>query len=137
MEDFYFVDFHLTSLGLAKWRLSKNLQCKSPSFFSKCWDLLDLSQEKWLKEPTVAQAALKTLKACQERIVAKTEDINTKQKKLEKLLQKKPKWVVVMNDSKNHDVQNLKALSHIDCRGVIHKYSFSYANNIFFEFILK
>ena len=85
----------------------------------------------------MAQAALKTLKACQERIVAKTEDINTKQKKLEKVLQKKPKWVVVMNDSKNHDVQNLKALLPIDCWGVFHKYSFSYANNIFFGFILK
>ena len=50
-----------------------------------------VSRGSRLKEPAVAQAALKTVKACQERIVAKTEDINTKQKKLEKLLQKKPK----------------------------------------------
>ena len=44
---------------------------------------------------------------------------------------------MVMNDSKNHDVQNLKAPSHIYCRGVLHKYSVSYANNLFFGFILK
>ena len=50
-----------------------------------------VSRGSRLKEPAMAQAALKTVKACQERIVAKTEDINTKQKKLEKLLQKKPK----------------------------------------------
>ena len=50
-----------------------------------------VSRGSRLKEPAVAQAALKTVKACQERIVAKTEDIKTKQKKLEKLLQKKPK----------------------------------------------
>ena len=50
-----------------------------------------VSRGSRLKEPAMAQAALKTVKACQERIVAKTEDINTKQKKLEKVLQKKPK----------------------------------------------
>ena len=37
-----------------------------------------VSRGSRLKEPAVAQAALKTVKACQERIVAKTEDINTK-----------------------------------------------------------
>ena len=47
-----------------------------------------VSRGSRLKEPAVAQAALKTVEACQEKIVAKTEEINTK---LEKLLQKKPK----------------------------------------------
>ena len=50
-----------------------------------------MSRGSRLKEPAVAQASLETVKACQEKIVAKTEEINTKQKKLEKLLQKKPK----------------------------------------------
>ena len=45
-----------------------------------------VSRGSRLKEPAMAQAALKTVKACQERIVAKTEDINNKQKKLEKVL---------------------------------------------------
>ena len=34
---------------------------------------------------------METVKACPEKIVAKTEEINTKQKELEKLLKKKPK----------------------------------------------
>ena len=50
-----------------------------------------VSRGSRLKEPGVAQASLETVKACQEKIVAKTEEINTKQKELEKLLQKKPK----------------------------------------------
>ena len=44
-----------------------------------------------LKEPAVAQASLKTVKACQEKIVTGTEEIDALRKKLEKLLQKKPK----------------------------------------------
>ena len=41
----------------------------------------------------MAQASLKTVKACQEKIVTGTEEIDALRKKLEKLLQKKPKWV--------------------------------------------
>ena len=36
------------SLGHAESRLSGNLQCKSPSFFTKWFDLLDLSYRKKL-----------------------------------------------------------------------------------------
>ena len=41
----------------------------------------------------MAQASLKTVKACQEKIVTGTEEIDALRKKLEKLLQKKPKGV--------------------------------------------
>ena len=44
-----------------------------------------------LKEPEVAQASLKTVEACQEKIVKKTEEIDALRKKMDKLLQKKPK----------------------------------------------
>ena len=50
-----------------------------------------VSRGSRLKEPAVAQASLKTVKACQEKIVAKTDEIGALQKKLEKHLQKKPK----------------------------------------------
>ena len=46
-----------------------------------------------LKEPAMAQASLKTVKACQEKMLTETEEIDALRKKLEKLLQKKPKWV--------------------------------------------
>ena len=46
-----------------------------------------------LKEPAMAQASLKTVKACQEKIVTGTEEIDALRKKLEKLLQKTPKGV--------------------------------------------
>ena len=39
----------------------------------------------------MAQASLKTVKACQEKIVTGTEEIDALRKKLEKLLLKKPK----------------------------------------------
>ena len=41
----------------------------------------------------MAQASLKIVEACQEKIVTKTEEIDALRQKLEKLLQKKPKWV--------------------------------------------
>ena len=41
----------------------------------------------------MAQASLKTVKACQEKIVTGTEEIDALRKKLEKLLQKTPKGV--------------------------------------------
>ena len=50
-----------------------------------------VSRGSRLKEPAVAQASLKTVKACQEKIVAKTDEIDALRKKLEKHLQKKPK----------------------------------------------
>ena len=50
-----------------------------------------VSRGSRLKEPEVAQASLKTVQACQEKIVKKTEEIDALRKKLEKLLQKKPK----------------------------------------------
>ena len=39
----------------------------------------------------MAQASLKTVKACQEKMLTETEEIDALRKKLEKLLQKKPK----------------------------------------------
>ena len=50
-----------------------------------------VSRGSRLKEPEVAQASLKTVKACQEKIVKKTEEIDALRKKMDKLLQKKPK----------------------------------------------
>ena len=41
----------------------------------------------------MAQASLKTVKACQEKMLTETEEIDALRKKLEKLLQKKPKGV--------------------------------------------
>ena len=46
-----------------------------------------------LKEPALAQASLKTVEDCQEKIVTGTEEIDALRKKLEKLLQKTPKGV--------------------------------------------
>ena len=51
-----------------------------------------VSRGSRLKEPEVAQASLKTVKACQEKIVKKTEEIDALRKKMDKLLQKNPKW---------------------------------------------
>ena len=39
----------------------------------------------------MAQASLKTVKACQEKMLTETEEIDALRKKLEKLLLKKPK----------------------------------------------
>ena len=50
-----------------------------------------VSRGSRLKEPKVAQASLKTVKACQEKIVKKTEEIDALRKKMDKLLHKKPK----------------------------------------------
>ena len=50
-----------------------------------------VSRGSRLKEPEVAQASLKTVKACQEKIVKKTEEIDALRKKMDKLLQKNPK----------------------------------------------
>ena len=51
-----------------------------------------VSRGSRLKEPEVAQASLKTVQACQEKIVKKTEEIDALRKKMDKLLQKKLKW---------------------------------------------
>ena len=40
--------FSLYLFGQTKSRLSENLQCKSPQFLTKWWDLLDLSKKEKL-----------------------------------------------------------------------------------------